>query len=62
MPQQLKRKPAKAEQRAAIKAARGMLRPKLGEPSFVEQMAKWRAEDRELEHQRDERLAALIQK
>jgi chromosome condensin MukBEF ATPase and DNA-binding subunit MukB len=60
--QQHKRKPTKVEQHAAIKAARGMLRPKPGEPSFAEQMAKWKAEDRELERRRDERLAALIKK
>jgi hypothetical protein len=59
---QLKRKLTKAEQHAAIKAARGILRPKPGEPSFTEQMAIWKAEDRDLERRRDERLAALFKK
>ena len=57
-----KSKSAKAKQATAIEAARGMLRPKPGELSFAERRAKWKEEDRELEHRRDERLAALIRK
>lgn len=59
---QPKRKPTKEELRAAIKAVRGLLRPRPGEPSFTEQMAIWNAEDRELERRRDKRLAALFKK
>ncbi len=62
MPKLIKRKPTKAEQHAAIEAARGMFRPKPGEPSFSEQIAKWKAEENELERQRDERLANLFKK
>ena len=56
------RKSNRAEQTTAIKAARGMRRSKPGEPAFTERMMKVKAEDRELERRRDERLAALIRK
>ncbi len=59
---QSKRKSIGAGQPTAIKAARGMLRSKPGEPSFVERMMKLKEEDRELERRNDERLAALIRK
>ena len=62
MTQRRKRKPTKAELHATIRAVRGVLRPKPGEPSFAEQMAIWKAEDRDLERRRDERLAALFRK
>lgn len=62
MTSQPKRKSTGAGQTTAIKAARGILRPNRGELSFAERMMKSKAEDRELERRRDERLAALIRK
>lgn len=62
MTNQPKHKSNRAEQTTAIKEARGMRRSKPGEPSFAERLMKVKAEDRELEHRRDERLAALIRK
>lgn len=62
MTKQLKRKSSKAEQHASIRAARGMLRSKPTERSFVERMAMRKIDDRELENRRDARLAALIRK
>ena len=62
MMEQPKRRSNSAEQTTAIKAARGMRRSKPGEPSFAERMMKVKAEDRQLERRRDERLAALIRK
>ena len=62
MTKRLKRKPSRAEQLAIIHTARGMLLTKSAERSFVERMAMRKTEDRELEHRRDEQLAALIRK
>ena len=56
MSKQLQRKPSKAEQLAAIKAARGMFRSKDGKP------VDWTAlkeEDRRLEKRRDDFLASI---
>lgn len=55
-----KRKPTKAQRFAAIRAMRGILRPKSGEPSFAESIAKWKAEDRALEMRRDDLLASMF--
>lgn len=62
MTQQPKQMPTKAERHEAIRAARGMFRLQPGGPAFAEQMAKWKAEDREIERCRDERLASLIKR
>ena len=57
-----KLKSQKATQLRAIKAARGISSRKMNGLPFAERMAKRKAEDREIERLRDERLAALIRK
>lgn len=52
----------KSEQFALIDSMCGIFKRNPGQLPFAEQMAKWKAEDRELERRRDERLAALFRK
>lgn len=54
--------PTKAERLAAIKALRGILRPKPGEVPFVERRAKWKAEERALEKRHDDLLISMGKK
>ena len=62
MPERSKRTPTREERNAAIRALRGILRTKPSEPSSTRKTENWKAEDRDLERRRDERLAALFKK
>lgn len=57
-----KLKPSKEVQSVEIKTAAGVSFRKPNELSFAHRMAKRKVEDRDLEDQRDKRLAALIRK
>jgi hypothetical protein len=48
-----RRKPTPAESRAAIRRLHGILRRKPGDPSFADEMAAYKAEERALEERRD---------
>jgi hypothetical protein len=61
-PKTSKPKPTRAQQIAAIRALRGLLRPKPGEPPFAGWWARHKAEERALEERRESFPATMIKK